>query len=605
MNTRKLTRSQPRASGNGKRPAGAALPPELVLFDEDAERLIAGAILFDPDAAYPTARAMLDPGHIYTDRYRWLFEVYRALRDRNEPINFGTVTAELDRCGRLLEIGGPAFVAGLDVHIDYKRDVIGIEDHARRVHSLAARRALLNRADKSATMAYNERIDVLPSVAEFTDLGNSRRLAIKYSDRLRYVGAWGWLVWDGMRWARDETGEVVRLAREIVRGIFSEAQYAVNDDTAAKVGKWAVASQNRSRIEAMIILAQSEPEFAVRPGDFDRNSMLLNVANGIIDLRTGELRPHNAGDLITKIAPMKYDPNAECPTWQAFLDRIFDGNTSLIDFLQRAAGYSLTGDTGEQCLFLCYGTGANGKSTFLETLRAVLGDYAQVAEFSSFLDRRGDTIRNDIARMAGARCVTAVEAGEGKRLAEVLVKTLTGGDTITARFLHREHFEFRPQFKAWLAANHKPVIRGTDWAIWRRIRLVPFTVTIPEAERDPHMADKLRAELPGILAWAVRGVLEWQRSGLQTPDEVTAATAAYRTEQDVIAAFIDQCCVTDNPNAEAKASDLYAAYKTWAEAGNEYIENQRAFGLRLTERGFERRRGTSNTHMWRGIGLVE
>jgi putative DNA primase/helicase len=273
---------------------------------------------------------------------------------------------------------------------------------------------------------------------------------------------------------------------------------------------------------------------------------------------------------MTKVAPAPYDADAKCPTWLAFLARIMNGNQPLIDFLQRAVGYSLTGTTGERCLLFLYGIGANGKSTFLEVLRALLAEYAQQADFTTFLERKGDSgPRNDIARLFGARVVTSSEVGEGKRLNESLVKTLTGNDTVTARFLHAEFFEFSPQFKLWLAANHRPVIRGTDNAIWTRVRLVPFLVSIPEGERDLGLKDKLVAELPGILAWAVQGCLLWHEYGLGMPAAVQEATESYRRESDTLGAFLEDCTVAE-ADAATKATELYQAYKQWAEEAGEY-----------------------------------
>ncbi len=329
----------------------------------------------------------------------------------------------------------------------------------------------------------------------------------------------------------------------------------------------------------------------------------MNVSNGTLDLRTGELRPHRREDWLTKITPIVYDPEASCPQWHAFLRCILAGRQDVIDFLQRAIGYSLTGDTSEQCLFLLHGTGANGKSTFLEIARALLGDYAEQAEFSTFLHKDRDTVRNDLAKLRGARFVSAVEVEEGRRLSEVVVKQLTGGDTITARFLFKEFFDFKPGFKLWLAANHKPVIRGTDYAIWRRIHLVPFTVTIPREEQDKKLPAKLKKELPGILAWAVKGCLAWQQDGqLVAPGAVEAATTAYRAEMDLIGGFLDECCVQQE-NAHAEASDLYNAYRVWS---GDKITTQTAFGRRLGERGFVRGRNTVTGHIiWRGIGLLD
>lgn len=441
----------------------------------------------------------------------------------------------------------------------------------------------------------------LTEPCELTDMGNARRFAVRCGHVVKYAKAWGWLFWNGQCWQRDDVGMVRRLGRDTVRAIHSEAQFAANEDTAKKIGKWAVTSQSRQHLKDMIELAESEPEIITTPDQFDRDAMLFNVQNGTLDLRTGELRPHDPADLITKIAGAEFDPDATCPIWLGFLNRIMAGKASLKEFLRRAIGYSLSGDTSEQVLFFNYGTGANGKSVLLETLRAALGDYGQAAEFSTFLMRQSDNIRNDIARLAGARFVSAIEAGEGRRLSEVLVKSLIGSDTVTARFLHREFFEFRPRFKLWLAANHKPVIRGTDYAIWRRIRLIPFIVTIPEQERDPHLADKLRGELPGILAWAVRGCLDWQREGLGTPDEVREATEAYRLEMDTLAAFLDECCVIAD-GAKVAPSDLYGAFKSWCDANGEQPGRQRDFRQRMIERGFQQER-TGKARRWEGIGL--
>src|SRR3990167_1056257 len=356
-------------------------------------------------------------------------------------------------------------------------------------------------------------VKVLPknyaNVYNLTDLGNAERLATRNSDYLKYVPAWGWLSWNGARWAREE-GAAWRLAKDTVRSIYAEAERGADEKERAAIATWAMRSESRDKISSMLTLAINETEIDTLPEVFDADPWLLNCTNGALDLRTCDPHPHNPADMITRIAGTLYDPDATCPLWLEYLDRIFAGNAALIGYLRRAVGYSLTRETGEQCLFFCYGTGANGKSTFLETIRALLGDYAQTAEFTTFLAKQSENVRNDIARMAGTRFIAAIEAGEGKRLAETLVKQLTGGDTVTARYLYQDYFEYRPAFKMWLAANHKPTIRGTDNAIWRRIRLVPFTVTIPEAERDSKLSSKLRGELPGILAWAIRGCLEWQ-----------------------------------------------------------------------------------------------
>jgi putative DNA primase/helicase len=417
-----------------------------------------------------------------------------------------------------------------------------------------------------------------------TDLGNAERLVRLFGDRIRFVPQWGWLVWDGKRWARDNGNQrITELAEETVRQIYREAAEANDPEERAKLAKWAIASESRQRIAAMIELAA--PMCLAFPDDFDADDWLLNLENGVLNLRTFEFMPHNPNLKLTKLAPVTYDPNADCPKWKAFLQRIFNDNERLIRFVQRAVGYSLTGSTREQCLFFLYGTGANGKSTFLEVIRALLGDYAMSAEFTTFVTDRKSSVRNDIARLHSARLVTAIEVGEGKRFAEELIKTLTGGDTVAARFLYREFFEFKPRFKVWLAANYKPEIRGTDYAIWRRIRLIPFTVTIPPDEQIPDLAEQLKEELSGILNWALEGLRDWLTNGLQPPPEVTEATEAYRAEMDIAGLFIQDACVLD-PKAVTPSKTLYDAFREWcAENGHELL-TPKQFGRRLSAKGF-------------------
>jgi putative DNA primase/helicase len=437
-----------------------------------------------------------------------------------------------------------------------------------------------------------------------TDVGNGRRLVARHGQDLRYCERLGgWLAWDGRRWAADENGEVARRAKETARAIFDEARECPDDDRRKALYKHGLNSESKYRVAAMMAMAQSELPVVARPEDFDRDPWLLNVSNGTIDLRTGGLLPHQRDDLITRLAPVEYDPEAEAPTWAAFLDRVMDGNQELIAFLQRAIGYTLGASTREQVLFILFGGGSNGKSTFSETVRALLGDYAQQTPVDTLMIKHGQTIPNDVARLRGARLVTASEAEEGQRLAESLVKAMTGGDALAARFLHAEWFEFVPVFKLWLHTNHKPTIYGTDLAIWRRIRLVPFTVTIPPDEQDRDLGRKLQAELPGILAWAVQGCLAWQRDGLGAPEEVTQATQDYRAEMDKLGGFLSDCCVLD-AKAQAQAGDLYQAYKDWCEANGEREVSGTRFGRQLAERGFEKERDNTGHVAYVGIGLL-
>ncbi len=436
-----------------------------------------------------------------------------------------------------------------------------------------------------------------------TDVGNGERFVDQHGADVRWVTRWKtFLVWDGRRWARDESCEVERRAKATIR---TALEAVVRDSTADNRAMWLahlVKSESSGKIRAMIEMARSEPGMIVDYADLDQQLMQLTVRNGAIDLASGKLGPHQRSHYSTKLVDIDYDPTAGCPTWLKTLDVVFGGDMSLIAYLQRAIGYSLTGDTREQVLHLCHGTGANGKSTILDVLAALTGDYGSSADFSTFLERRNDSgPRDDVARLAGARLVRSSEVGENKRLNEGLIKSLTGGDIICARFLYSENFEFKPQFKLWLAANHKPVIRGTDYAIWRRIQLIPFEVTIAPEQRDEGLPAKLRAELPGILAWAVEGCQMWLAEGLRPPARVEAATDAYKAESDSMATFIEEVCEV-NPTFESSSGDLYKAFKQWADTNGEYVMSNQMFGRRLSERGYEQRK-TGGLIRRRGIRL--
>jgi putative DNA primase/helicase len=330
--------------------------------------------------------------------------------------------------------------------------------------------------------------------------------------------------------------------------------------------------------------------------------MLLGVSNGVIDLRTGRVRDADRDDYITRLAPIAYDREAEAPRWNAFLAQVTGGDQELAAYLKRAVGYSLTGQTVEQCLFLLFGLGANGKSTFLAILRALLGDYAASTDVQTWMARDRSGPNNDLAALRGARVVVSSEVEDGTRFAEVLLKLATGGDTLKARFLYSEFFEFRPTFKLWIAANHKPVIRGDDLAIWRRIRLVPFTVTIPPEQQDRNLEASLRDELPGILNWAIEGCLEWQRHGLTTPAAVQAAGNDYRAEMDHFSQFLDECCVLD-PKRTVRAVVVYDSYTGWCRTqGIEHPRTLPRFWSKLAERGITKLRDEKGIE-YRGITL--
>jgi putative DNA primase/helicase len=438
-----------------------------------------------------------------------------------------------------------------------------------------------------------------------TDTGNGERLVYHYGKNIRYSHEWDkWLVWSGSRWEMDKIGSIKQFAKETARKIYEEAARENDSAKRKKISKWAISSESEAKKKAMISSAQSEAEIPILLEDLDKDPWLFNVRNGTIDLRDGKLLPHSRKDLITKMAPIDYDPDAQAPQWIAFIDRISGGNPNIADYLQKTVGYSLTGDISEQILFFLYGTGSNGKSTFLEIIQFMMGDYAQQSDFSTFTVKQNDTVRNDLARMKGSRFVSAVEVEAGKKLAEVLVKQMTGGDKILTRFLFKEHFEYKPTYKIWLAANHQPVVRGTDEAIWRRIKLVPFNIVIPESERDKKLPQKLHAELQGIFNWSIEGSRKWQKDGLQTPPEIKRATEDYRNEMDMLGSFISENCIL-NPLAKVKVSKLYDEYSNWAAKREDFVLEKRYFNRLLKERGIKQKRSTGGQFHWYGIGLKE
>lgn len=431
-----------------------------------------------------------------------------------------------------------------------------------------------------------------PIAQRHTDLGNAQRLVELHGDKIRYVKEWGWLAWDGRRWQLDASGEVERCAKATAIHLYQDAANAP-DHLKAGAAKHAIQSQSSGSLTAMMRLAQSERKVRKQTADFDAQDWLLTCTNGTIDLRSGELLPHDPADMLTKAIDVIYQPTAKAPAWLEFLDRIFASDQTLIDYVQRMIGYMLTGSTSAQCMFIAFGSGANGKSVLIDVIRALVGDYGRNADASTFTATQSDRVRSDLARLAGVRFVSTIELNEGRKLSESLIKQVTGGDMLTAAFKFENEFEFLPRFKLLMASNHKPIIRGTDHGIWRRIRLIPFNVTIPDNEQDPDMAEKLKRELPGILAWAVRGCMDYQEQGMHEPDSVKTATNAYRNDMDVIGQFMDECTVL-NERATVPCAALYAAYAKWAKDGGEEPVNQRVFGGQMSERGIDRK------HKWNG-----
>ena len=441
----------------------------------------------------------------------------------------------------------------------------------------------------------------MDTLRALTDLGNAERFIDQNKNDSRYCPQLKqWFCWLGDRWKRDGADQIFQRAKETVKNIEQEAKHIEDQELREEILAHGKRSQAWSRIKAMIKLAESDPEMQVDMADLDVDSMFLNCQNGTIDLSTGELLHHSKEQFITKSTTVGYDEKATCPQWLAFLDKIMAGNQGTIAYLQRIIGYALTGSMKEQCLFICCGFGANGKSTFLEAIRKVLGDYAMHTPSSTLLTNNM-AIRNDLARLRGSRFVSAVEIGIGKKLDEALTKELTGGDPITSRFLFREFFEQKPSFKLFIAANYKPEIRGMDHGIWRRIRLIPFNVILSDDEIDRDLPQKLEAELPGILAWAVQGCIDWQKHGLVMPDEVRSATLEYKEESDVLSRFLEDRC-EKRRGAVISIKSLYDIYRAWSEENADDILTKKTFGHFLKQRGFKQCK-SDGIRFWVGLAI--
>lgn len=425
-----------------------------------------------------------------------------------------------------------------------------------------------------------------------TDTGNAHRLYDKFGGVLKYsYNRKKWYFWTGKVWTLDESGEVKKLADVVCEDLKREAWQLQDDDLQEAALKFAKRTAGSNAKEAMIKECQHLYDIPAAPEDFDSYTDYMNCQNGIINLRNGELMPHDSNFMMSKICNCEYDVKHKKPKmWLKFLDDVTAGDKDLQEFIQRSIGYSISGNTREQCAYFLYGMGNNGKSTFLDTIADILGNYAMNVQpdtlmLQSRLGSAGGGANSDIARLKSARFITCEEPTEGMRLNEGLLKQLTGGSRVTARHLYGDEFEFTPEFKIWVATNHKPTIRGTDFGIWRRIKLVPFEVNIPADKVDKNLKYKLRSEFPQILAWAVEGCMKWQKDGLHEPERVLEATKEYKHEMDLIAGFIEQCVVIDYGTKErVMASDLFNVYRHWAKENNEYEMSSKKFFMEVQKK---------------------
>ena len=438
------------------------------------------------------------------------------------------------------------------------------------------------------------------------DANASLLLEIHGSD-IRFCPNWEkWLLWSGKNWKLDDNLDIFKLAADVPKSLYQSAADCDDSRTRRSFAELAHRLELVSKRNAMLFALRHR--VAVRHIELDTKQELLTVANGVVDLKTGQLLCHERKHLLTHITDIAYDQSATAPTWLRFLEDVFQSDAELIAFVQKAVGYSLTGDVREQVLFICHGVGSNGKSVFLNILRKLLGSLALQAAPDLLMADKTRRHPTEQADLFGKRAVVCQETEENRRFNEVLVKQLTGGEYVRARRMHEDFWEFAPTWKLWISTNHRPEIRATNHAMWRRIRLIPFNVKFHDPGeglpvKDLTMEKKLTAELPGILTWAVVGCQKWLKEGLKMPTAVKAATEQYKQDMDVLAAFLAECCVEDR-NAKAKASDLFNHWQQWCEKSGEYPSNQRKFGQRLAERGFQKVRiGTG--YRYEGIGLLD
>jgi putative DNA primase/helicase len=443
------------------------------------------------------------------------------------------------------------------------------------------------------------------NIIELTDLGIAKTMACLFGEDLGYCHQLKqWLIWNGGKWEWDHTEKIRIFADKTIAELIKQA--ASNTDSSKRTQriKQLLSFQNNPRITGMIHEAQ--PLLPIDAKKLDTDNWLLNTPQGTIDLKTGKFRKHIRTDYITKSILVAYDAKAQYPIWESFLIDIMMGNIEMIRYLQKAVGYCLTGDTSEQCIFILYGFGDNGKSTFQTTIMQILGEFAMQTATETLLTKKFDSIPCDLARLRGSRMVAAAENDIGRRFSESLIKQITGGDEITGRQLYKDPIQYKPTYKIFLSTNHRPVVIESTHAIWRRMRLIPFNFIVPSERKDKHLPDKLALESSGILNWAIEGCLLWQKEGLDPPLEVKNATATYREDMDLLAGFLHDRCELD-VSFKSPASDLYLNYKSWCGSNSEESMSQKSFGSILAEKGFTKQRENTMAKrtIYNGIRLKE
>lgn len=442
--------------------------------------------------------------------------------------------------------------------------------------------------------------DLLGDV-HLTDTGNAARLSFLHGDRLRWSPAVGWLHFNGRYWEPTDDTVVMAFARDVPKQLVDQAAESDEPGLRSLLCGWAIESEEHSKIRSMVSLLRSEPGIRVEVDSLDKNPWLLNLENGTLDLKTGKLRNHNSGDLLTKLAGTSFDPDAQCPRWEQFILEVLDGEEDLANYLRRFCGYLLTGSTKEQCFLFLSGVGANGKGVFTETLARLMGDYGEPLSPSALLVKQGEQT-NEIASLRGARYVFCSEVEPGKTLDTALLKALTGEDSMRVRFLYREFFTMKPCFKILYSANGMPKVRDSSYGFWRRCKHVPFNRTFSPDVRDAGLRGKLEKELPGILNWCLSGLQEWLSGGLKEPGIVSAATREYRDDQSVIRAFLDDM-TKKIPGHCVPLSELHEVYLDWAKKNGERTISNRVLKRELEQNGITTKRGMVGV-LAENIGIV-
>lgn len=482
--------------------------------------------------------------------------------------------------------------------------------------------SLINQASCTPPLDNDEVLSIANSVSRYNpaqqntvyllnDTGNADRFAKRYSGTVKYVTDWKkFIIFNGTYWEVDRSEQVTELAKNVARDIYREGDHVQDTKLRESIVTFSNTSQNSYRLTAMCRLCQSIPSIAIHSSSLNTNKLLLAVKNGVIDLTDGSFRGGRREDFITQVAPVEYDPEAQCPHFLQFIQDTFIRGTydkaeedqELLNFVHKALGYSLTGETSEQCLFFFYGSGANGKTTLINVMLSLLGsDYsAQTPMDTLAIKNTASSSSNDLARLQNIRFVAATETEDNSRLAESLIKQLTGGDKIACRYLYQEYFEFQPRFKLFMSGNHKPIIKGSDEGIWRRIYLVPFEITVPESRRNPELPRLLASELPGILNWLIKGCIDWQKHGLKVPKRISNAVSEYKEEMDTLGSWISDCCVVED-GARLQGKDAYKVYRKWSENNGFQPSCSNSFGRKLAER-FDKKR-TSSGILYSGIKL--